>query len=324
MAEAIVLREYGGPEALKIETVAVGRPGVGELRVRHTAIGVNFHDVYVRSGLYKTLSLPGTPGIEAAGVVEEIGAGVTGFSVGDRIVYQTNAYGVYASERVMPASLAIRLPDAIDDRLAATVFLKGLTADMLLRHTHQVKRGDVILVQAAAGGVGRLLCAWAKHMGASVIGTAGSAAKAEIARAAGCDHTILYREEDFVARVQQITGGRGVDVAYDSVGKDTFLGSLACLAVRGHLVNFGQSSGAVEPFEVSRLAARSASVTRPILFHYTQGRENLEAMSKSLFAAIASGVLKAEPGKPYPLAEAAAAHRELESRGAAGPLLLIP
>jgi NADPH2:quinone reductase len=324
MAQAIVLRETGGPEVLRAESVAVGEPGPRELRVRQTAIGVNFHDVYVRSGLYRTLDLPGIPGIEAAGVVEDVGPDVTGFSVGDRIAYVTGRYGAYASGRILPAELALHLPPGIDDRLAATVLLKGLTAEMLVRQVHPVRPGDVVLVHAAAGGVGRLLCAWASHLGATVIGTVGTEEKAELARSAGCKHLILYRQESFVERVREITGGRGVDVVYDSVGKDTFTGSLDSLAVRGHLVNFGQSSGSVEPFEIARLAARSNSVTRPIVFHYLTQRDALERMAAALFDAIAQRVLPVEPGKVFPLAEAAAAHEELESRRAPGPLLLEP
>ncbi len=324
MTQAIVLREFGGPQALRLETVAVGDPGPGELRVRQTAIGVNFHDVYVRTGLYRTLALPGIPGIEAAGVVEAFGPDVTGFAVGDRIAYVTARYGAYASARILPADLAIRLPAGIDDRMAATVLLKGLTAEMLVRQVHAVKPGQTILVHAAAGGVGRLLCQWASHLGATVIGTAGTEAKAALARRMGCAHTILYRQENFVDRVREITGGRGVDVAYDSVGKDTFSGSLDCLAIRGHLVNFGQSSGSVEPFEVSRLAAQSNSLTRPIVFHYFAQRPALERMAAALFDAIARGVLTAETGTSYPLAAAAAAHEALEARQAPGPLVLTP
>lgn len=324
MAKAILLREHGGPEMLRLEDVPVAAPGPGELRVRQTAIGVNFHDCYVRSGLYRTLALPGVPGIEAAGVVEEIGPGVTGFATGDRVGYVTGAYGAYASERLLPAAVALKLPEGVSDHLAATVLVKGLTAEMLLRQVHRVKPGDVVLVQAAAGGVGRLLCQWAAHLGATVIGTAGSEAKAAIARASGCTHVVLYRDEDFVGRVREITSGRGVDVAYDSVGRDTFAGSLECLALRGHLVNFGQASGPVAPFEVSRLAAKSNSVTRPILFHYLRERTALEAMGAALFDVLRSGAVRAEEGETLPLGEAAEAHRRLEAREATGPMVLVP
>ncbi|GGC41115.1 quinone oxidoreductase [Siccirubricoccus deserti] len=324
MAQAIMLRDHGGPEVLRLEAVAVGRPGPGELRLRQTAIGVNFHDCYVRSGLYRTLPLPGVPGIEAVGVVEETGIGVTGFAPGDRVAYVTGGYGAYASERLLPARLALKLPAGMPDLLAATVLLKGLTAEMLLRQVHRVEPGQTLLVHAAAGGVGRLLCQWAVQLGATVIGTAGSAAKAELARAAGCHHVIQYREEDFVARVMAITDRRGVDVAYDSVGKETFDGSLECLAWRGHLVNFGQASGAIPPFQIARLAARSNSLSRPIVFHYIAERPALEAMSAALFAMLASGAVRAEAGQPLPLRDAAHAHHLLETRQAEAPLVLLP
>ena len=324
MAEAVFLREHGGPEVLRLEPVAVGPPGPGELRLRQTAVGVNFHDVYVRSGLYRTLALPGIPGIEAVGMVEEVGPGVRGFAPGDRVGYTTSAYGAYASERLLPADLALRLPDGLDDRLAAAVLLKGLTAEMLLHRVRRVRPGEWLLVHAAAGGVGQLLCRWASHLGARVIGTAGGPEKAEVAREAGCEEVILYREQEFAGRVREITDGRGGDAVYDSVGRDTFEGSLDCLAPRGHLVNFGQSSGPVPPFDVSRLAARSATLSRPVVFHYAAGREALDAMAATLFEALADGVLRPEPGRAFPLAEAAAAHAELESRRTVGPLVLVP
>jgi NADPH2:quinone reductase len=294
------------------------------VRVRQTAIGVNYHDVYVRSGLYDTLNPPGIPGIEAAGVVTGVGAGVDDLAVGDRVGYITNQYGAYASERILPARIALRLPETMDDRLAATVLLKGLTADMLLRRVHPIEPGMTVLVHAAAGGVGRLLSQWATALGATVIGTAGTVAKREVALAAGCAHVILYREVDFVPEVRKITGGRGVDVAYDGVGKDTFYGSLDALATFGHLVNFGQASGPVAPLAMPLLAAKSASVSRPIIFHYTSEPAPLREMAASLFDAFAAGILTAEPGTAYPLAETARAHVALESRSATGPLVLIP
>lgn len=324
MAQAIMLREYGGPAVLRAEPVEVPPPGPGELLLRQGAIGVNFHDCYVRSGLYRTLPLPGVPGIEAAGVVEAAGPGVTGFAPGDRVAYVTGAYGAYASHRVIPAAIALRLPEGVDGALAASVLLKGLTVEMLIRQVHRVQAGQTILVHAAAGGVGRLLCQWAAHLGATVIGTAGSPAKAAIARAAGCAHVVLYREQDFVAEVKRLTGGRGVDAAYDSVGADTFDGSLDCLALRGHLVNFGQASGPVPPFQVQRLAAKSNSLTRPILFHYIAERPALEAMAAALFDVLATGAVRAEAGAALPLAEAARAHELLESRQAEAPLILLP
>jgi NADPH2:quinone reductase len=324
MAQAIVLREPGDASALRLEEVSVGAPGPGELRLRQTAIGVNFHDVYVRNGLYKTLTLPGIPGIEAAGVVEAVGPGVEKIRVGDRVGYVTEHYGAYASERLLPASRAIPLPPWLDDRTAAAALVRGLTVQMLTRAVHRVAAGAHVLVHAAAGGVGRLLCQTLKDIGASVIGTAGSPEKAAVARAAGCREVILYRDEDFVARVIDLTNGRGVDVVYDSVGKDTFMGSLDCLAMRGHLVNFGQASGAVPPFAVSRLAARSATVSRPILFHYLVEHAERDAMVESLFDALSRGVLTIEGARGFPMAEAGAAHDALESRRATGPVFLMP
>jgi NADPH2:quinone reductase len=324
MAKAIMLRAYGGPETLGYEAVEIGDPGAGEIRVRQTAIGVNFHDVYVRSGLYTTLTPPGIPGIEAVGVVTDIGPDVEEFAVGDRIGYITDQYGAYASERILPTHLALRLPDAIDDRLAATVLLKGLTADMLVRRVHRIEPGMTVLVHAAAGGVGRLLCQWASALGATVIGTAGTEAKRDLALKSGCAHVILYREVDFAAEVGSITEGRGVDVAYDGVGRDTFYGSLDALATFGHLVNFGQASGPVEPLAMPLLAAKSASVSRPIIFHYTRDTAQLREMAASLFDAFANGTLTAEAGAALSLAEAGRAHEMLEARTATGPLILIP
>jgi len=324
MTEAIVLRAHGGPENLRLDRVDVGDPGPGELRIRQTAIGVNYHDVYVRTGLYQTLALPGIPGIEAVGVVTATGPETEGFAVGNRIGYITGQYGAYASARVLPARLAVPVPEAIDDRLAATVLLKGLTAAMLVRRVHPIEPGMTVLVHAAAGGVGRLLCQWAAALGATVIGTVGTGAKRDLALAAGCAHAILYREVDFVAEVRRITQGRGVDVAYDGVGKETFDGSLEALATCGHLVNFGQASGPVEPLAMPRLAAKSASVTRPIVFHYTAEPGPLWEMAGEVFAAFAAGTLFAEAGQAFPLAEAGRAHTLLESRAATGPLILIP
>jgi len=324
MAQAIVLREYGGPEVLRLENVTIGAPGPGQLRIKQTAVGVNFHDCYVRSGLYRTLPLPGIPGIEAAGVVEDVAADVSGFKAGDRIGYVTEAYGAYASERLLDARLAIPLPASVTDEMAASVLVRGLTVQMLTRAVHRVAAGDRVLVHAAAGGVGRMLCQALKHLGAFVIGTAGSPERAATARAAGCDATILYREQDFVAEVAVITDGRGVAVAYDSVGKDTFAGSLACLGVRGHLVNFGQASGPVPPFEVSRLAARSNSVTRPILFHYLTNTAERDSMVAALFDALTLGILTLEGVSRFSMAEVGRAHTALEARLATGPAILIP
>lgn len=324
MSHAIVLRETGGPEKLRYEAVEVPDPGPGELRIRHTAIGVNFHDTYVRSGLYDTLKLPGIPGLEAAAVIEQVGPGVTGFVVGDRIAYIDAAYGAYSETRVLAASLALRLPDGITDEAAASLTIKGFTACMLLRRVHHVRAGETLLIHAAAGGVGQPLVRWAKHLGATVIATVGSEEKAATARACGADHVILYRSEDFVGRVAQLTNGRGVEVAYDSVGADTFSGSLACLGYLGTLVNFGQSSGPVPPFAISRLAARSNAVVRPMLFHYIRDRAALEAMARESFEAMRAGIIRPQPGLRLPLSRAAEAHRRLESRATIGQIVLVP
>lgn len=321
-AQAIVLRAHGGPDVLQAEAVQVGAPGPGELRLRQEWAGVNFHDVYVRSGQYNTLALPGIPGIEAAGVVTDVGEGVTGFAPGDRIAYITGSYGCYASERLLPAALALKLPGHLDTRTAAAVLLKGLTVEMLLQRVHRVQAGDRVLVQAAAGGVGRLLCRWAAHLGAQVIGTVGSADKVAVARANGCTEVILYRQEDVAGRVMEITGGHGVDVAYDGVGQDSFAGSLASLALCGHLVNFGQASGPVAPVTMPQLQARSSSVSRPVVFHYARQTDRLQAMAQSLFQALERGWLPAEAPEVFPLAQAAAAHARLESRAALQPIVL--
>lgn len=324
MSYAIMLRETGGPEQLRYEPVDVPGPGPGELLIRHTAIGVNFHDTYVRSGLYRTLKLPGIPGLEAAGVVERMGAGVTGFTVGDRIAYIDESYGAYSERRLLRAELALHLPDGITDEAAASLTIKGFTACMLLRRVHPVRAGETLLIHAAAGGVGQPLVRWAKHLGATVIATVGSEEKAAIARECGADHVILYRAENFVDRVAQITAGEGVAVAYDSVGADTFSGSLDCLGVRGTLVNFGQSSGPVPPFAVSRLAAKSNALVRPMLFHYIRDRAALETMARESFAAMAKGIIHAQVGLRLPLSHAAEAHERLESRTTTGQTVLVP
>lgn len=322
MARAIVIRQYGGPEVLQPEEVTVGAPGPGELRLRQTFAGVNFHDVYVRSGEYRTLTPPGIPGIEAVGVVEEVGPGVAGFAVGDRVGYITRAYGCYASERLLPAQVALKLPAHVDDGTAASLLLKGLTVEMLVGRVHRLVAGEWVLVQAAAGGVGRMLVQWAAALGAHVIGTVGSEDKRAIARAAGCREVILYRQEDVAARVAEITGGRGVDVVYDGVGRDSFAGSLASLAPCAHLVNFGQASGPVPPITMSELQARSTTVSRPVVFHYAAQRERLQQMTANLFDALARGWITAEAPIAFDLAQAAAAHALLESRSATKPLVL--
>ena len=324
MAQAVVIEQYGGPEVMKMKEVRVDAPGPNQVRLRHTCIGVNFHDVYVRSGLYKTLQLPGTPGIEAAGVVTECGRDVTRWKVGDRVAYVTGAYGVYASERLIDEVQLLRVPAGVTDEVAASALLRGLTAEMLLRRVHHVTSGSWVLVQAAAGGVGQLLCQWASHIGATTIGTVIDDAQAAVATAAGCHHTINSKSEDVVQRVRELTQGQGVAVAYDGVGKDTFAGSLAALDFCGHLVNFGQASGAVPPFEMSALAARSSSLSRPIVFHYVREAAQREEMAANVFQALEGGWLKVKPARTFPLADAAESHRVIESAGATIPLILVP
>lgn len=323
MTKAIVIREHGASDVLRCEDITLAAPTFGQLRLRQTAIGVNFHDVYVRSGLYKTLPLPGIPGCEAVGIVEDIGPNVEGVAIGDRVAYVTSTYGAYASHRLLDEALAVKLPEDLPDELVATNLLRAMTVDMLIAQVTQVTAGDTILVQAAAGGVGRLLCQWASHIGATVIGTVGSAAKAAQAKAAGCAHTILYREVDFVAAVNDLTDGKGVDVVYDSVGKDTFFGSLDALKPTGHLVNFGQSSGPVAPLEMPQLAAKSLTVSRPILFHYTAQPSAYRAMAASAVKAFSAGVLKSDAPKILPLNAASEAHDHLENR-TGGELMLAP
>ncbi len=324
MAQAVVIEQYGGPEVLKLKDVQVGAPQANEVRLRHTRIGVNFHDVYVRSGLYKTLQLPGIPGIEAAGVVTQCGSGVTRWKEGDRVAYITGAYGVYATERVIDQAQLLRIPAGVGDEVAASALLRGLTVEMLLRRVHQVTPGSWILVQAAAGGVGQLLCQWASHIGATIIGTVADEEQDRAAAEAGCHHRIHFKRENVVERVRELTQGRGVAVAYDGVGKDSFAGSLECLDYCGHLVNFGQASGSVPPFEVSRLAAKSSSLSRPIIFHYVREAAQREEMAANVFRALEEGWLKVRPARTFALADAAESHRVIEAAGATVPLVLMP
>lgn len=318
-----MVHEHGGPEVLRWEEVEVARPGAGELLVRHTAVGLNFIDVYHRIGLYP-IALPSSIGSEAAGVVAEVGPDVTGLSVGDRIAYAGGQPGAYSEQRVMPASRLVRLPDTIDDQTAAAVMLKGMTAQYLLHRTHPVRPGDVILVHAAAGGVGLLLCQWAAHLGATVIGTVSSDEKADLAKAHGCAHPVVRTRESFLERVMEVTGGRGVPVVYDSIGKDTWTDSLAALQVRGHMVSFGQSSGQVPPVPLTDLAAKSLSLTRPILGHYTGSRAELEETANDLFDVVGSGAVSVSVNQTYPLADAAQAHRDLEAGKTTGSTVLLP
>lgn len=322
--KAIVLNTYGDPDELRLADVDVPDPRGNELFVRHTAVGVNFHDCYVRSGLYKTLALPGIPGIEGVGIVEKVGPQAPGFEPGDRIGWISGAYGGYAAARLLSSDLAFKVPASLTDAQAAASLMKMFTTCMLVRKVHAVGPGQTVLVHAAAGGVGQLLSNWCHHLGAEVIGTVGSVEKAEIARRCGADHVILYRQEDFVARVLDITGGKGVAAAYDAIGKDTFSGSMRCLDYEGRLVNYGQTSGPVEPFSPSDLAGRSLSVARPIIFHYLRTRERLEAMAREVFAAVDAGAMKPIEPIQLGLGEAAEAHRLLEAQKSPGGVVLIP
>jgi len=318
MTKAIKFHETGGPDVLKWEDGDVGDPGPGEIRVKHNAVGLNYIDVYHREGLYP-LPIPSGLGLEAAGVVEAVGDGVDNLKPGDRVSYGTGPVGAYSEARVMPATIAVKIPDGIEDATAAAMMLQGMTAEFLLNRTFPVQKGQTILFHAAAGGVGLIACQWAKAIGATVIGTVGTDEKAELARAHGCEHPIVYTREDFVERVKEITDGKGVPVVYDSVGKDTFMGSLDCLSPRGYLVNFGSASGPPEPLNLGLLAPKgSLYVTRPTLMTYCAAREDLELSSGRLFDMVGSGKVKIEVNQSYPLAEAAQAHRDLEARKTTG------
>jgi NADPH2:quinone reductase len=322
MPHAIRIHKTGGPEVLTWEEVSVGKPGPREARIRHTAVGLNFVDVYNRSGLYP-VQLPAILGSEGAGVIEEVGAEVTDLKPGDRVGYGNAPLGSYAEARLIPADRLVKLPSGIDDTHAAAMMLKGLTVQYLLRQTYKVKKGDTILCHAAAGGVGLILCQWAKHLGATVIGTVGSDEKAALARAHGCDHPIVYTRDDFQKRVVELTDGKKLPVVYDSVGKDTFMKSLDCLAPLGLMVSFGNSSGPVENLNLGILSQKgSLYVTRPTLFTYAMQRDNLLAMAKELFDVVQSGAVKIEVRQTVPLKDAARAHRDLESRKTTGSTVL--
>jgi NADPH2:quinone reductase len=324
MVGAIVVHAHGGPEVLKWEDIEVGDPGPGEARIRHAAIGLNFVDVYYRTGLYKPAALPYVPGTEGAGTVVSVGKGVSNVKPGDRVAYHS-ADGAYSEERLIPADRLIKLPDKINFRTAAAMTLKGLTAQFLLRQTFAVEKGQTILFHAAAGGVGLIACQWANHLGATVIGTVGSEEKAALARAHGCHQPINYRKENFVERVKEITSGAKCHVVYDSVGKDVFPGSLDCLRPKGMWVLFGQSSGAPPPLEMSMLAQRgSLFATRPSLFTYAAQRKDLERMAADLLDVVGRGVVKIKVNQEFPLKDAAEAHRALEGRKTSGATLLIP
>lgn len=325
MAQAIVVRELGGPEVLKLEGVTLSPPGPGEVQIRQVAVGLNFIDVYFRTGLYKSASgLPFVPGKEGAGIVTAVGDGVSLFSVGDRVAY-ASADGAYASERNVDASQLVNVPDGISLETAAAMMLKGMTAQYLLNQTYQVGPGATILFHAAAGGIGLIAGQWAKALGATVIGTAGSQGKIDLALAHGYDHVINYSTDNFVARVKELTDGRGVDVVYDSVGRDTYPASLDCLKPRGLWVSFGNSSGPVDAFSIGILAQKgSIFATRPTLFGYVATRPALEACANSLFDIVQSNKVRININQTYPLADAGRAHTDLETRKTSGTTLLIP
>jgi len=324
MPKAIRIYQTGGPEVLKLEEMPVGEPAAGQVRIRHTAIGVNFIDTYHRSGLYP-IPLPGGLGSEGAGVVEAVGPGMTHIQIGDRVAYAGGPPGSYSEMRLVPADRLVKIPDGISDRQAAAMMLKGMTVQYLIRRTYKVEPGETVLWHAAAGGVGLIACQWLKALGVTIIGTVGSDEKASLAKAHGCDHTIVYTKEDFVTRVRELTGGKGVPVVYDSVGKSTFTGSLDCLRPLGLLVSFGNASGAVPPFELGILAPKgSLYVTRPTLATYTSTRADLEATAKDLFDIVLSGKVKIEINHTYKLAEAQQVHRDLESRKTTGSTIMLP
>ena len=324
MPFAIRIHQTGGPEAMQWDEVDVADPGPGEARIRHTAIGVNYIDTYHRSGLYP-LPLPTGIGREAAGIVDAVGPDVTDVAVGDRVAYCTGSMGAYSEMRVAPVERLVKLPDGITDAQAASMMLKGLTCQYLLRRTYPLKSGDTILFHAAAGGVGQIACQWSKALGVTMIGTVGSDEKAELAKSLGCAHTINYSRENFVERTRELTNGKGVPVVYDGVGKDTFMSSLDCLTKFGLMVLFGNASGAVAAFNPGILAAKgSLYLTRPTLDTYAGTRPELVAMADDLFNLVLGGKIKIEPTKVFALRDAAEAHRELEGRKTTGSVILVP
>ncbi len=325
MSKVIRIYETGGPEVLRWEEYDPGQPAAGEALVRHEAVGLNFIDVYHRTGTYSLPSLPAIPGMEGAGIVEAVGDGVTEVAAGDRVAYAGLPPGAYAEARLIPAHRLVKVPDAIPLQQAAAMMLQGMTARYLLRDCYEAKAGDTILIHAAAGGVGLIVCQWTNHLGATVIGTVGSEEKAELARAHGCQHTILYNQEDFAERTREITGGKGVDVVYDSVGQATFMKSLDCLRPMGMMVSFGQSSGLLPAFDPGLLSAKgSLFLTRPTLMTYTAERDALLAHARDLFEVVQSGAVKIEVRQTYPLSEAARAHQDLEARKTTGSTILLP
>jgi NADPH2:quinone reductase len=322
--KAIKMMEVGGPEVLNWVDIEVGEPGPQDVRIRHEAIGLNFIDVYFRKGVYPQ-PLPGWLGMEASGVIESVGSEVKHLKVGDRVAYAGKPAGAYSQVRVMPADIVVKLPDAISFEMGAAMMLQGLTVQYLLTDSYQVKPGDTVLFHAAAGGVGLIAMQWLKLLGATVIGTVGSEEKAELAKSYGCDHTILYKKEDFVKRTRELTNGRGVNVVYDSIGKDTFMQSLDCIMPRGMMVTYGNASGSVPPIDVGILGGKgSLKLTRPTVMTYAHDRSLLEPMAADLFDKVLSGKIKIEINQKYQLENAAQAHRDLEDRKTTGSTILLP
>ena len=324
MSNAIVINAYGSSKVLAYQEKDINEPSTNEIRIRNTAIGVNYHDVYVRSGLYKTLTLPGIPGCEASGIVEKIGDNVEGFVIGERVTFCTREYGAYATHINISHDKVIKIPDFLSDELVATNFLRAMTVEMLMNRITLVDSSKTILVTAASGGVGRLLCQWAAAMGVKVIGSVGSQEKIEDAKLNGCIETLVSSDKNFSEKVLGITNGKGVDIVFDSVGNDTFESSLLSLANCGYLINFGQSSGPVKPVLMSTLAEKSLSISRPILFHYFGNRKNYENMAASVFKAFEDEIIKVSEFLPFDLKDASNAHDTLESRKGGGSIYLVP
>ncbi len=324
MAKAIVLRKYGNSDVLKLEDIKIKKPKENELLIRQTAIGVHFHDIYVRSGLYKTLELPGIPGLEAVGIIEETGASIEDFKKGDKIAYITKNYGAYSSHRNLDKNLAVKIPNFISDEMIATNFSRAITVQMLIEEVTKLNASDTILITAATGGVGRIFCQWAKSKGAVVIGTVGSKEKVITAKFYGCDYTLTYHQKDFVATVMELTNGKGVDKIFDSVGKDTFENSLKSIKVCGHLINFGQSSGPLDPISMSILAGKSLTISRPILFDYISNSALYKKMADSVFQAFKNNQITLPEFYPFKLKDANLAHNMLESRRGGGSVYLEP
>ena len=324
MSKAFRFHRHGGPDVLRFVDVEVGEPGPGEVRIRNTAVAVNYRDVLMRRGIHAVKSFPSAIGLESAGVIDAVGPDVGGLAVGDRVAYAGMPEGSYAQARIVPGARVIPLPDGVDARLAASMMIRGMTARSLLLEVYKVAPGDTILIHAAAGGVGLIMCQWAKHLGATVIGTVSSDAKAAVAHAHGCDHPIVYTREDFAERVREITGGEGVPVVYDSVGKSTFEGSLRCLRRRGTMASFGEASGEPDPMPPRRLGQLgSIYLTHPSLSNYTATRGDLLAAASDLFAMVQTGKLRIEISKTYALRDAPRAHADMEARRTIGSIVLV-